>query len=148
MESSTALHHAPAPNKHKERIAHIVWAAHILSYLTMKTSQPPVHDTNNEPDYYGNGDTDQTSNCESDYRTERAEVLSGPSDSVRRKFRSGMREGEHGVVVHVARNAGFTTKSDNACLDPREYCQALAEYLAGTSTSVEGTYEPLLPNIL
>ncbi|KAL3441576.1 hypothetical protein BJX65DRAFT_313664 [Aspergillus insuetus] len=163
MDSSTALHRALATDKHKERTAHIVWAAHIVSYLTRKRSQPPLHDTNNEPAHHGNGDTDETSDCESDYQTERAVVLSGTRDSVRRKFldcvaqllspckgwdgvtAAGMREGEHGVVVHVARNDGFMTDQDHADLEARKYCRELEEYLASTPSREEGTLTTASP---
>ncbi|KAL2845541.1 hypothetical protein BJX68DRAFT_256734 [Aspergillus pseudodeflectus] len=125
MNSSSEHQDIPLTNRYKDRIAHIVWAAQILSYLTKKESQPPLHDTNNEPDYDSNSDTDESIDSESDCHTERAEVLSGPRDSVGRKFldciaqllspckgwdgvtAAGMRGGEHGVVVHVASNDGF-----------------------------------------
>jgi hypothetical protein len=75
-----------ARHPHYERIARIIWAAPILSYLTNTQShnkQPQDTKDNAECD---DTNTNEPSDNESDYETERAVILSGPRASIRERF--------------------------------------------------------------
>ncbi|KAL2809269.1 hypothetical protein BJX63DRAFT_435321 [Aspergillus granulosus] len=58
---------------HKDHIARVVWAAHILNYLT----QNQMHDELQEEEHDGklDHDSDVPSDCETDYETDQAAVL-------------------------------------------------------------------------
>lgn len=131
----------------EDRIARIVWAAHILSYLTKGRSHEQLHGTDDNVEYTDNEDesSDDDQVCE----TEKNMILTGPRDSVRRKFldciaqlmspckgwdgvtATAMQEGEDRLRVDIARNDGFG--SDEGCFDDdtMEYCKMLEEYLHG-----------------
>lgn len=137
-----------ASHSHDERIARIMWAAHILFYLTKTQShnkQP--QDTKNNAGC-DDGDTDESSDNGTDYETERTVILSSPRASIREKFldciaqllspckgwdgvtATAIREGEDGVEVDVASNDGFLSREGR-------YCTRLERYLAGCN---EGMY--------
>ena len=104
---------------HDERIAHVVWAAHILSYLTNNRSHVELQQPNDaqEDEELDLGDEDA--------ETERMAVLQGPRESIRSKFldcvaqllspskgwesvtATALREREDSVEVDVARNDCF-----------------------------------------
>ncbi|KAI9375261.1 hypothetical protein BJX61DRAFT_182665 [Aspergillus egyptiacus] len=147
----TGLHKTPI-YPHEESIARVVWAAHILSYLTNTRNHEKLHKAENNAER--ESDTDELSGCETDDETEKTVILSGPRSSVRRKFldciaqvlspckgwngvtAAAIREAEDGVEVDIARNDGFL--SDDGCFDSQivGYCKMLEEFLAG---SAEGT---------
>ncbi|KAL4962166.1 uncharacterized protein BDV14DRAFT_179123 [Aspergillus stella-maris] len=150
----TGLNRTPIYS-HEESIARVVWAAHILSYLTNNQNHEELHEPENnaEPD----SDTDELSDCESNYETEKIVILSSPRNSVRRKFldcvaqvlspckgwdgvtAAAMREGEDGVEVDIARNNGFL--SDDDCFDSQivGYCKMLEGFLAGSAGGTNAT---------
>ncbi|RJE17542.1 hypothetical protein PHISCL_10122 [Aspergillus sclerotialis] len=149
-----------ASHSHNERIARIIWAAHMLFYLTNTQShnrQPQDTKNNGECD---DRDTNEPSDNETDYETERAVILSGSRTPIRRKFldciaqllspckgwngvtATAIREGEDGVEVDVARNDGFFSRGDRADSAVITYCTRLEGYLAGCdegSTEVTAT---------
>lgn len=57
----------PAPEAH---IVRIIWAGHILPYITKNRSQAELHQHN--------VDTEEFEDCETDYDTENTMVLTGP----------------------------------------------------------------------
>ncbi|KAJ5310348.1 uncharacterized protein N7443_002809 [Penicillium atrosanguineum] len=140
---------------HEGCTARVVWAAHILSYLKDNQNHEELHEAENEVECGSN--TDESSDCEADYETEKKVVLSGPRNSVRQKFldciaqllspckgwdgvtTAAIREGEDGVEVDVARNDGF--HSDEDCLDSEitGYCKMLEVYLADSTGAGIGT---------
>lgn len=95
--------------------------------------------------------TDESSDSETDYETDKNVILSDPRNSVRRKFldciaqllspckgRNGVtataiREGEDGIKVDVARNDGFLSDEDRFDGEIMAYCKMLEEYLAGSA---------------
>lgn len=111
------LSHESTPGP-EEYIAHVVWAAHILSYLTKKRSH------NELPQPQAEGDEDLECS-ESDAETERTVFLQGPRESIRSKFldciaqllsrskgwenvtATALREREDFVEVDIARNDCF-----------------------------------------
>ena len=129
--------------------ARVVWAAHILSYLKDNQNHEELHEAENNLECVSN--TDDSSDCETDYETEKNVILSGPRTSVRQKFldciaqllspckgwdgvtAAAIREGEDGVEVDIARNDGFLSEED--CLDSEimGYCKMLEVYLAGSA---------------
>jgi hypothetical protein len=133
----------------QECLARVVWAAHILYCLTKTRSHEEVLEaaSNVESD----SDTDDSSDDDTDYETEKNAILSGPQDSIRRKFldciaqllspckgwdwvtATAMREGEDGVKVDIARNDGF--RSNKGCFNSEivGYCKMLEEYLASST---------------
>lgn len=126
--------------QNEEVIAHVVWAAHILSYLTNKRNNVKLTDEAND-----DSDNDEVNDHETDCETEKAVILSGSRDSVRRKFLdciaqffshckgwdgvtvSALREMEDGVEVDIARNDGFSSDTEDV-----RYSRALEEYLVGS----------------
>ena len=144
----TELHRTPT-SSHEEYIARVIWAAHIISYLSKSRSHSELHEAESKTEEY-DSDTDEPSDDETDYETEKTVVLSGSRNSVRRKFldciaqllspckgwdgvtATAIREGEDGVEVGVSRNDGFLSDGD-CCFDGEivGYCRMLEEYLAG-----------------
>lgn len=143
----TGLHRKPVYT-HEESIARVVWAAHILYFLTNNRNHEKLHEADNNADR--DGDTDELSDCGGDYDTENYDSI-GSS-----KFRSskipglycagaialqgmgwghcsGYTEGEDGVEVDIARNDGFLF--DDNCFDSRTlgYCKMLEEFLASSA---------------
>lgn len=134
---------------HEESIARVVWAAHILSYLTNNRSHEELHDAENNAEH--DSGTDEPSDCEGDYETEKTVILSGPRNSVRQKFldciaqvlspckgwdgvtATAIREGEDGVEVDIARNDGFHADDDGFDCQIVGYCKMLEAYLAGSA---------------
>lgn len=141
------LHTRPYPPE--ECIASVVWAAHILSYLTKRSHAKLHEEAENNAEH--DSDTDEPSDYESDYETEKTVVLSGPPYSVRQKFldciaqllspckgRDGvtataMHEGEDGDEVDVARNDAFHSDGGRFDSEVEVYCKMLEEYLAGSA---------------
>lgn len=133
----------------EESHARVFWAAQILYYLTKDRSHEELLKAENT---VGSGShTDDSSDHETDYETQKNMILSGPRDSIRQKFldciaqllspckgwdgvtATAIREGEDGVEVDIARNDGFL--SDEDCFDSEimEYCKMLEEYLEGNT---------------
>lgn len=128
----------PTP-QNEEDIAHVVWAAHILSFLTNKQNNAELAGEAGD-----DTDTDEIADYETDCETEKAVILSGSRESVRRKFLdciaqlfshckgwdgvtgAALREMEGGVEVDIARNDGF---SDAEALG---YYRMVERYLAGS----------------
>lgn len=136
-----------------KRVAHVIWAAHILSYLSgnrshIKSRQPEdiSEDEELEPD-------------DIDVETVRAGVIQAPRDSVRSKFldciaqllspskgwdavtASALREQEDFVEVDVARNDCFGTNTSHSRVQhdgdlrrARDYCTKLQNFLSQHST--------------
>ncbi|KAL4744885.1 hypothetical protein BDW72DRAFT_212011 [Aspergillus terricola var. indicus] len=154
----TGLHRTPVYT-HEESIARVVWAAHILSFLTNNRNHEKLHKAENNTDR--DGSTDELIDCEGDYETEKTMILSGPRSSVRRKFldciaqvlspckgwegvtAAAIREGEDGVEVDIARNDGFLFDDD--CFDSRTlgYCKMLEEFLASSAGGTHAIETPL-----
>jgi hypothetical protein len=131
----------------EEYLARVVWAAHILSYLT-KGRKNELHEAENIVEYGSN--TDDSSDSEIDYETDKNVIMSGPRDSVLQKFldciaqllspckgwdgvtATAIHEGEDGVEVLIARNDGFS--SEENCFDSgiMDHCMLLEEYLHGS----------------
>jgi hypothetical protein len=127
----------------QECFARVVWAVHILYYLTKTRSHEELLEA--ESNVESGSDTDDSSDDEIDYNTENKVILSGPQDSIRRKFlaciaqllspckgwdgvtATAIREGEDGVEVDIARNDGFL--SGGFCFDSEilGYCKMLGE---------------------
>lgn len=142
------LHRMPI-YRHEECIARVVWAAHILSYLTNNRNHAELHEAENNAER--DSDTDERSDCETDYETEKTVILSGPRYSVRRKFldsiaqllspckgwdgvtATAIREGEDGVEVDIARNDAFLSDEDRFDSEVVGYCKMLEKYLAGSA---------------
>lgn len=124
---------------YEERVACVVWAAHILSYLTSKRShaEPHQHDV----------DTEEFENCGTDYGTDETVVLTNPNESVRQKFLDGiaqllssskgwdgvtaaaLREREDFVELDVARNDCFISNKNGLGDEVTDYCKKLEQYL-------------------
>lgn len=131
---------------HDECIARIVWATHILSYLANNRKHEELQEPENNAER--DGYIEESSDCEADYETEKAMILSGPRDSVRRKFldciaqllspckgwkgvtATAIREGEDQCEVDIARNDGFLSGEDCFNGGVISYCRMLEEYLA------------------
>jgi hypothetical protein len=133
----------------EECIARVVWAAHILFYISKTRNHEELREAENDAER--DGDTDEPGDYETDCETEKTVILSGPRDSIRRKFldciaqllspckgwdgvtATAMREVEDGVRVDIARNDGFI--SDGGCSDSEIVgtCKMLEEYLAGSA---------------
>jgi hypothetical protein len=138
---------------HDERIARVVWAAHILAYLTKKRLLQ-LDEAGDTTDSDSDTEPDKEIDHETGYQTERAGVLSSPRDSVGRKFldcvcqllspskgwdsvtAAAMHEGEDGVIVNVARNDAFLLKEGHYSTETFRYFRDLEEYLAACG---EGT---------
>lgn len=136
----------------EECTARVVWAAHILSYLEGKKKQNELHEAGRKVEC--SSESDESSDDETDYETEKNAVLSGPRNSVRQKFldciaqllspckgwdgvtATAIREREDGVEVDVARNDGFLSGENRLDGEIRGYCAMMEEYLAD---SVGGT---------
>lgn len=134
----------------EECLAHVVWAAHILSYLKSNRKNE-LNEA--ESDAECDSNTDDPSDTETDYKTVNNVILSGPRDSVRQKFldciaqllspckgwdgvtATAIREGEDGVEVDIARNDGFISIEDCSDNDILGYCKMLEEYLGGSAGS-------------
>ncbi|GKZ40822.1 hypothetical protein AbraIFM66951_006356 [Aspergillus brasiliensis] len=136
----------------EEDVAHIVWAAHILAYLTKGRSHAQAEQSGDAAasDADSETDTEAAFDDETDTATEKAAALSSSRDSVQRKFldcicqllspckgwdgvtAAALREEEGGVIVDVARNGGVD--SDPAIL---EYCRMLENYLACCASAKE-----------
>ncbi|RHZ69172.1 hypothetical protein CDV55_107132 [Aspergillus turcosus] len=139
---------------HEESITRVVWAAHILSCLTNTRYHEEQHEVD---DAERDGDTDEPSDCETDYETVETAVLSGTRDSIRRKFldciaqllspckgwdgvtATAIREGEDRVEVDIARNDGFLLDEDCFGSETVGYCKMLEEYLAGSAGGTNET---------
>jgi hypothetical protein len=85
------LHKMPASLKtvsypDDERIARIIWASHILFYLTKTQSHSKQHQDTGISAVCVDGDTNELSDSETDYETERTVILSGSRASVCEKF--------------------------------------------------------------
>lgn len=131
----------------EECLARVVWAAHILYYLTKNRSHAELLETENTTEIGGH--TDDSSDYEADYETEKNMILSGPRDSIRQKFldciaqllspwkgwngvtATAIREGEAGVEVDIARNDEFLIHGVCFKSEILEYCKMLEEYLEG-----------------
>ncbi|KAJ5654960.1 hypothetical protein N7490_001963 [Penicillium lividum] len=148
------------PNKtsiypQEECLARVVWAAHILYYLTKNRNHEELHETDGNVEC--GSSTDDSSDNETVYETEKNMILSAPRDSVRQKFldciaqllspckgwdgvtATAIREGEDGVCVDIARNDGF--HSDEGCFNNEVmgYCKILEEYLYDSAGAWTGT---------
>lgn len=135
---------------YQERVARIVWAAHILSYLAKKRSHADLL----EPDDVE--EEEDLEDAEIDARSERVAILQGTRESICSKFldcvaqllspskgwssvtATGLREEEDFVEIDVARNDCFgTTESDRSGehvvdlgKDEADYCAELKGYLS------------------
>ncbi|KAJ5179730.1 hypothetical protein N7492_002940 [Penicillium capsulatum] len=138
---------------HEEYTTRVIWAAHIVSYLTNNRNQEKLHDGeyNEECD----SEIDDSSDGDGD-ETEKNLILAGPRKSIHRKFldciaqllspckgwdgvtATAIREGEDGVEVDIARNDGFLSVEDCIDIEVVGHCRMLEEYLA---RSAEGTNE-------
>ncbi|KAF4631807.1 hypothetical protein G7Y89_g6314 [Cudoniella acicularis] len=135
---------------YEERIAHVVWAAHILSYLAGERNQTGLIDFTEEG-FDGE---------ESDAETDKGIDLTGSDGSIRRKFldcvaellspskgydyvvTTGLRESEDYVEIDVARNGDFGepgSRNSVAKSTYRRYFDHFEEYLASASEHV-GNY--------
>lgn len=140
-----------------ERIARVTWASHILSYLTNTQSHgKEPRDTRNNTEC-DNSDTDEPSDTETNYETQRTVILSPPRTSIREKFldciaqllspckgwdgvtATAIREGEDGVEVDVVRNDGFLSYGDRVRGAVINYSTMLEEYLAGCNGAMYAT---------
>ncbi|KAJ5812387.1 hypothetical protein N7474_008688 [Penicillium riverlandense] len=142
---------------HKERVAHIIWAAHILFYITSSRSHAKISQHS--------ADTEEFEDCETDYETEKAVVMAGPRESVCRKFldsiaqllspskgwagvtATALREWESYIEVDIARNDCFLINMNVPDYEVTRYCRSLEQYLF-TSAHGKGLYMILSPNIL
>lgn len=133
----------------EESLARIVWAAHILYYLTKNQNHEELLEAENNLEYAS--DTDDSSDHETDYETKKNMILSGPRYSIRQKFldfiaqllspckgwngvtATAIREGEDGVEVVITRNDGFCLDEDCFDSEIRVYCKMLEEYLGGST---------------
>lgn len=133
----------------EERLARVVWAAHILCYLTKNRSHAELVKAENTAEIGSH--TDDSSDHESDYETEKKMILSGPRHTIRRKFldciaqllspckgwdgvtATAIREGEDGVEADIARNDNFLLDGGRSDGDFLEYCKMLEEYLEGST---------------
>ncbi|KAF3397907.1 hypothetical protein F1880_006246 [Penicillium rolfsii] len=147
--------HKASLDPQQECLARVVWAAHILFYLTKTRRHEELPEAESNVDSDSN--TDDSSNDDTDYQTEKNTILSGPQDSIRRKFldciaqllspckgRDGvtataMREGEDGVEVDISRNDRFL--SDGECFDGDilGYREMLEKYLEDSSGGMNAT---------
>jgi len=144
------LPHESSPG-YEERIARVVWAAHILSYLTKKRSHLELETPNAAEEEEG-------LECgELDAETERRVVLQGSGSSIRSKFldciaqllspskgwedvtATALREREDFVEVDIARNDCFGVARNGGPAEHEfgrvetDYCRKLEDYLsAGT----------------
>jgi hypothetical protein len=140
----------------KESFAHVVWAAHILSYLTKRRSQTGLVRTTDLGDEADNQEYDGQ---DVDFKTETATALSSPIDALRQKFldclaellspskgwddvtSTALREYEDRVEIDVARNAGFdvpvspTMAGDVEVKKDEEYLRSVEEYLSSQSAT-------------
>ncbi|OJJ85389.1 uncharacterized protein ASPGLDRAFT_168477 [Aspergillus glaucus CBS 516.65] len=132
---------------HEVRAARIVWAAHILSYLTNNRSHAELHQLDADPGEF--------EDCASDYKTENNVVLTGPEEFVRQKFLNciaqllspskgwdfvtavAVRESENFVEVDVARNDSFLSEDNDHGYETRDYCSKLEEYLRTNAEDID-----------
>ncbi|KAF5016721.1 hypothetical protein F66182_11505, partial [Fusarium sp. NRRL 66182] len=91
----------------EECIARVVWAAHILSYLTNDRKHEELLDVNIHVKHDVN--TDESDECEMDYESDK--TLLSPCKGWDGVTATALREEEDKVEVDVARNDGFL--SDN-----------------------------------
>ncbi|OJJ74436.1 hypothetical protein ASPBRDRAFT_72837 [Aspergillus brasiliensis CBS 101740] len=135
----------------EEDVAHVVWAAHILAYLTRGRSHAQAQQSGDA----AASDTDSETEAEAaveetDTATENAAALFTSRESVWRKFldcvcqllspckgwdgvtAATIREEEGSIIIDVARNGGFD--SDPTTL---EYCRMLESYLACCASAKE-----------
>jgi hypothetical protein len=137
---------------HEQRIAHVVWAAHILSYLTGERSNttllPPELDDDEDFDADKfDAETDKTGGfTDSDHSLRFkfldcvAELLS-PSKGWQHVLATGLRESEDSIDIDIARNDGFDTaqsyysvgESHVEVADLHSYLGHLQKYLLSTS---------------
>ncbi|KAJ5764911.1 hypothetical protein N7520_004470 [Penicillium odoratum] len=135
-----------------ESTARIVWAAHILFYLTNNRKHEELHEDQNNLERDNNAD--DSSDYETDYETEKNVILSSSRDSVRQKFldciaqllspckgwdwvtAAAIREGEEGVEVDITRNDGFVSDEEN---ERMSYCKMLEEYLDSNARAGMGS---------
>lgn len=137
----------------EECLARVVWASHILCYLTQNRSHEELLKAENTLESGSN--TDDSSDHETDYETEKNMILSGPRDSILQKFldciaqllspckgwdgvtATAIREGEDGVEVDITRNDCFLSEED--CFDSEimGYCKTLEEYLEGSTGGMQ-----------
>ncbi|PGH01263.1 hypothetical protein GX51_05318 [Blastomyces parvus] len=139
--------HGTPVYSHEECITRVVWAAHLLSYRSNNRNHEEVYGAGDNAEHYNN--TNELSDCGTDYETEQTVILSGPRDSVRRKFLDSIAQllspckgwgREDGVEVDVARNDGFLSDSEISA-----YCKMLEEYL--TSSAGESSWPGKEPAI-
>ncbi|GLA90039.1 hypothetical protein AtubIFM56815_005588 [Aspergillus tubingensis] len=148
-------------NLQGEHVARVVWAAHILAYLTKGRSHAQVEKVEDDvaSDTDSEIETEVAVDDEMDTATAKAVPLSASRESVLRKFldcicqllspskgwegvtAASMRESSGRFSVEVARNDGFG--SDCGSFDPAtlEYCRMLEEYLT-SCVSTEETNTP------
>ncbi|KAL4902038.1 hypothetical protein BDW74DRAFT_187033 [Aspergillus multicolor] len=143
----------------EERIARVVWAAHILAYLTKTRSHARGESrggaVGSERDNEAEDKIEAAIDAEMETGSEYAAALSGSRDSVRQKFldcicqllspgkgwdavtAGSLREEEVGVTLDVARNDGFGSGCGDYDVDPKtlEYCRMMESYLASSSTA-------------
>jgi hypothetical protein len=135
-----------ARHNYEEHIAHVIWAAHILHYLSGERSQ-----TGLLPELDADEDFDVD---EPDVETQNDIIQTAPVDSVRSKFldcvaellspskgwdyvvSAGLRESVECIELDVARNDGFSQTVESKVGDPlvRDgntwYINQLQKYLA------------------
>jgi hypothetical protein len=135
-----------ARHNYEEHIAHVIWAAHILHYISGKRSQPGLL-----PELGTDEDFDAD---EPDVETQNDIIQTAPVDSVRAKFldcvaellstskgwdyivSAGLRESIESIELDVARNDGFSQTGESKAGEPlvRDanmwYINQLQKYLA------------------
>lgn len=138
--------------RYEQRIAHVVWASHILSYLTGERSNttlllPELDDDENFDTDKLEAETDKAGNLiDSDHSLRSkfldcvAELLS-PSKGWQHVVATGLRESEDFVNIDIARNDGFDKAqscdgvrgSHVKVADLRSYLGHLQKYLLSAS---------------
>ncbi len=140
-------------DKYEECIAHVIWAAHILSYLTGTRNQTKLLPEPDLDEDCEDDDFDAKTDCEAEL------ILTDSSDSVRYKLldciaelvspckgwdhvvAAGLRESNDGFEIDVARNDGFCMDRDPGNGDfkvketDRKYLEQLEDFLRGISAA-------------
>ena len=134
-------------SNHEQRVAHVVWAAHILSYLTEKRSHIELLPS-------GNGEEDGFECNELDAESERQNILHGPRDSVRSKFldciaellspskgwdnvtATSLHEQEDFVDIVIARNDCFGMATTGIYGQNLAFSRLEADYIRKLETSL------------
>ncbi|KAI2601837.1 hypothetical protein GGR54DRAFT_580565 [Hypoxylon sp. NC1633] len=138
---------SPAGDTDAEKLrAHVVWAAHILSYLTSQRPHVPLHLSST------NEEEEEIEPNELDWETEATIVLTDPLDSIQSKLldciaqllspakgweyvtATAMREGLDFTEITVARNDCFlTAPSTSESVRISDFCSELEKYMSGRS---------------